>query len=160
MVEGCTGCEFMPYCRRFMKEKVGTEKIFEINPRFVKLKQKARDLLLSPRGIEVRVNRSCQVEGAFDNMKQNLAYSRCRRTSIERVATEIALTCLGINIRKYMRFALNKTLLKFWIAPANLEPGVFKKPSAKRLANRANKKLARQANDVVRDKYKYKKRER
>ena len=29
-VEGCLGCEFMPYCRRYMKEKEGNEKYFEI----------------------------------------------------------------------------------------------------------------------------------
>ena len=52
-VTGCTGCEFMTYCRRFMSEKTDDEKFFEVQPRFMQLKQKARDLLLSPRGIEM-----------------------------------------------------------------------------------------------------------
>ena len=88
LVKDCSGCEFMPYCRRFMKEKEGSEKVFEVQPRFMQLKQKARDLLLTPEGIEMRVNRSCQVEGVFGIIKQDMTYTRFRRTSIERVSTE------------------------------------------------------------------------
>ena len=75
-----------------MSEKTGDEKFFEVQPRFMQLKQKARDLLLSPRGIEMRVNRSCQIEGVFGNIKQNMAYTRFRRTSLESVTVEFALT--------------------------------------------------------------------
>lgn len=156
LVKDCSGCEFMPYCRRFMKEKEGSEKVFEVQPRFMQLKQKARDLLLTPEGIEMRVNRSCQVEGVFGIIKQDMAYTRFRRTSIERVSTEFALTCLGSNLRKFMRFALTKQLPNFWQAPPNLVHGVFKKPSAKRLANRVNKKRKLQPNEVAKDSYRYK----
>lgn len=96
-----------------MKEKEGNEKVFEVQPRFMQLKQKARDLLLTPEGIEMRVNRSCQVEGVFGIIKQDMTYTRFRRTSIERVSTEFALTCLGLNLRKFMRFALTKQLPNF-----------------------------------------------
>lgn len=70
----------MPYCRRFMKEKNADEKIFEVHPRYMELKQRARNLLLSPEGIEMRINRSCQVEGTFDVIKQDMAYTRFRRS--------------------------------------------------------------------------------
>lgn len=155
-VTGCTGCEFMPYCRRFMSEKNGDDKVIEVQPRFMQLKQKARDLLLSPRGIEMRVNRSCQIEGAFGNIKQNMSYIRFRRTSLERVTTEFALTCLGLNLRKYMRFVVSGKLPQFWVAPADLKPETFKKPSAKRLANRVNKKKKLQPDEAARGSYKYK----
>lgn len=153
---GCTGCEFMPYCRRFMKEKVSDEKIFEVQPRYMKLKQQARDLLLTPEGIEMRINRSCQVEGAFGNIKQNMAYTRFRRTSLDRVSTEFALTCLGLNLRKFMRFASTGKLPKYWVAPLNLPAGSFKKPSAKRLTNRVNRKRSLPPNEALRSSYKYK----
>lgn len=52
LVKDCSGCEFMPYCRRFMKEKEGSEKVFEVQPRFMQLKQKARDLLLTPEALK------------------------------------------------------------------------------------------------------------
>ena len=47
------------------------------------------------------------------------------------------LTALGMNIRKYMR---NVAAPKVWTAPEGTVPQVFKKPSAKRLANRIAKK--------------------
>ena len=55
-----------------MKEKEGNERIFEVMPEYVTLKQGARDRLLRPEGIEMRVNRSCQVEGTFGVLKQNM----------------------------------------------------------------------------------------
>ena len=39
-----------------MKEKEGNERIFEVMPEYVTLKQGARDRLLRPEGIEMRVN--------------------------------------------------------------------------------------------------------
>ncbi len=153
-VKGCLGCEFMPYCRRYMKEKEGNEKYFEIQPRFARLKQKARDLLLTPEGIEMRVNRSCQVEGVFGVIKQNMTYTRFRRTTLRRVSIEFALTCLGHNIRKFMRYTATGKLPLYWTAPTDLKAGVFKKPSAKRLARRVNKKRIRQANEIARSSYK------
>ena len=61
-----------------MKEKEGNERIFEVMPEYVTLKQGARDRLLRSEGIEMRVNRSCQVEGTFGVLKQNMANTRCR----------------------------------------------------------------------------------
>lgn len=55
----------MTYCRRYMKELIGSEKIFEVDTEYQKLKQEARDRLLSPKGIEMRINRSCQIEGVY-----------------------------------------------------------------------------------------------
>ena len=72
-VDGCDGCQFMPYCRRFMNEGVGSFKIFEVSPEYQRYKQEARDLLLSVEGIEMRVNRSIQAEGAFGGIKQNMS---------------------------------------------------------------------------------------
>ena len=73
-------------------------------PEYVTLKQGARDRLLRPEGIEMRVNRSCQVEGTFGVLKQNMAYTRFRRRKLAKVRLEFALTCLGLNIRKFLKF--------------------------------------------------------
>ena len=108
-VENCTNCQFMAYCRRFMKEKEGNERIFEVMPEYVTLKQGARDRLLRPEGIEMRVNRSCQVEGTFGVLKQNMAYTRFRRRKLAKVRLEFALTCLGLNIRKFLKFKISGT---------------------------------------------------
>lgn len=156
-VDGCKGCVFMPYCRRFMKEHTGSFKIFEVVPDYQRYKQEARDMLLSVEGIEMRVNRSIQVEGAFGGLKQDMAYTRLRRTSLEKATLEVMLSCLGFNIRKYMRFIQKKTEFKEWKAPEGTNPETFKKPSAKRLANRVTKVRRKSKNEQVRDSHKYKK---
>lgn len=69
LVKDCIGFQFMSYCRQFMKEPMGTEKVFEINRAVQKQKQKTRDLLLSTEGIELRVNRNGQYEGSFGVLK-------------------------------------------------------------------------------------------
>ena len=61
------------------------------------------DNLLSPKGIEMRVNRSSQVEGVFGVLKEDMNYVRLRRTSLEKVNTEFMLNFLGYNIRKLFR---------------------------------------------------------
>ena len=155
-VEGCSGCAFMSYCRRFMKEPEGDFKIFEVNKSFMVYKQQARDLLLTPEGIEMRVNRSCQVEGAFGSIKNNMSYDRFRRTTLKRVDTEMMLSCLGYNLRKYMRFLDGNAKFTYWKAPEGTTKGEFKKPSAKRLKNRVEKKRKKQPNEVARDSHKYK----
>ena len=153
-VDGCDGCAFMPYCRRFMNERTGSYKIFDVSPEYQRYKQEARDMLLSVEGIEIRVNRSIQAEGAFGGLKQDLAYTRLRRTSLVKASLEIMLTCLGFNIRKYMRFILKQTGLKEWKAPKDTKPETFKKPSAKRLAREKS------VNEIAKDSYKYKKTEK
>lgn len=156
-VDGCDGCAFMPYCRRFMNERTGSFKVFEVSPEYQRYKQEARDMLLSVEGIEMRVNRSIQVEGAFGGLKQDMAYTRFRRTSIEKADLEVMLTCLGFNIRKFMRYIHKKTGLKEWKVPQGTKPETFREPSAKRLANRAAKVHQKPKNKQVRDSHKYKK---
>ena len=123
-----------------MKNKDDNFKIFEINERLVFYKQEALNNLLSPKGIELRVNRSSQVEGAFGVIKQDMNYERLRRISIEKVETEFMLTFLGYNLRKLFRFFEGKAKFNYWVAPPDLKPEEKKKPSAKRLTNKVNKK--------------------
>ena len=155
-VEGCNAYPFKDYCKRYMKNKDDDFKIFKINERLVFYKQEALNNLLSPKGIELRVNRSSQVEGAFGVIKQDMNYERLRRISIEKVETEFMLTFLGYNLRKLFRFFEGKAKFNYWVAPPDLKPEEKKKPSAKRLANKVNKKKTKSVNEEVKSKYKYK----
>lgn len=130
----------MTYCRRYMKELIGSEKIFEVDTDYQKLKQEARDRLLSPKGIEMRINRSCHIEGVYGIEKYNMNYGRIIRVGISRVKTEYMLTILGLNTRKLFRVFDGRTNLNYWKAPEGLQPEKFKKPSAKRLTARVLKK--------------------
>ena len=143
-----------------MNERIGSFKIFEVSPEYQRYKQEARDMLLSIEGIEIRVNRSIQAEGSFGGIKQDMSYTRLRRTSLEKASLELMLTCFGFNLRKYMRYTVKRTEFKEWKAPEGTKPETFKKPSAKRLANRENKKMAKSVNEIARDSYKYKKTEK
>ena len=73
-------------------------------PDYELLKEQARENLLSPKGIEIRINRSIQVEGTFGQLKQNMQYIRIRRRGLDKVSCEIMLMCLGRNIRKLFTF--------------------------------------------------------
>ena len=155
-VDGCNTCPFIPYCKRYMKDKTQNFKIFEVNLRLQFYIQQAENNLLSPKGIEMRVNRSSQVEGAFGVIKQDLMYERFRRTSIEKVSSEFMLVCLGYNIRKLFKFYSNNAKFNYWLAPANLNCETFKKPSAKRLSNKASKIKTKSINENAKNTYKYK----
>ena len=87
----------------------------------------------------MRVNRSIEVEGAFGVIKEDMRYTRFRRTKFERVSTEFMLTVLGYDIRKLFRYFDGKWKSGYWQAPKDIKPEKFKKPSAKRLSNRVKK---------------------
>lgn len=58
-----------------MKNKDENFKIFEVTLQLQKYIQEAEENLLSIEGIEMRVNRSSQVEGAFGVIKQDFNMS-------------------------------------------------------------------------------------
>lgn len=156
-VTGCKKCEFRQYCKRWQKKKSENYKIFEVNPEMVKYIQQAENNLLSVKGIEIRVNRSCQVEGSYGVLKQNMGYIRFRRTSLPKVTAEYMLTFLGYNIRKLFRHFNRNLKMTYWTAPEDLKPEQFKKPSAKRLSNKALNNKKKSANQKAKSSYKYKK---
>jgi len=138
-VNGCNNCNWMPYCKRFMMRQDEDYKIFEVVKDLERYKYQSQENLCSPKGIEMRVNRSIQVEGVFGIEKQDYGYVRFRRRGLNKVSTESMLNFLGLNIAKLFRFYETGRLNKFWIAPDNLEPETFKKPSWKRLAKKGRK---------------------
>ena len=138
-VEGCLHCNWMPFCKRYMRRWDEDFKIFEVVKKLERYKYQSQDNLCSPKGIELRVNRSIQVEGDFGIIKQNYRYTRVRRRGIDKVTTEIMLTALGLNIAKLIRFYETGKLNKYWNAPNDLEPEQCKKPSWKRLAKKGIK---------------------
>ena len=138
-----------------MNDKTQNYKYFEVSQTLQRHIQEAENNLLSPEGIEMRVNRSSQVEGAFGVIKQNFMYERFRRTLIEKVSTEFMLVCLGYNIRKLFRFFSGKAKFDYWKAPIDLKVETFKNPSAKRLSNKANRIKKKSVNEEAKSKYKY-----
>lgn len=139
-IEGCSYCNYSEYCKRFMKNKNENYKIFEVVIDLQHFIKQSENNLLSVKGIELRVNRSSQVEGAFGVIKQDMSYTRLRRTSLKKVNLEIKLTCLGYNIRKLFKYYSGNGKFNYWSALENIEPEKKKMPSAKRLSNKVNNK--------------------
>ncbi len=98
---GCNNCNYAYICKKNLKNKTQDYRLYELIPEYELLKEEARKNLQSPKGIEIRINRSIQVEGAFGQIKNNMNYDRIRRRGLEKVSCEIMLMCLGANIRKY-----------------------------------------------------------
>lgn len=139
-VDDCVDCAFKDYCMRFQIDpEHQTNKIFEIVPEFTLLKQQAEANLLSVKGIEIRINRSIQVEGVFGAEKQDYRYVRIRRRGIRKVSTEIMLVFLGLNLKRLFNYFETGKVLEFWKAPEGLQPESFKKPSAKRLSRKGKR---------------------
>ena len=121
--EGCNSCDYSYKCKKFMKDENKKEnyRIKEISIEYELLKQEARENLLSPKGIEIRVNRSIQVEGSFGQIKQNMNYERIRRRGLSKVSCEIMLECLGVNIRRFLNSTEeNKFKKNCWNTPTDL----------------------------------------
>lgn len=138
-IDGCCSCSFRMYCMKYSKNIDVDYRIFEIVLELLKYKKQAEENLLSVKGIEIRVNRSIQVEGVFGNEKQNHGYTRTRRRGIKNVSAEAMLELIGLNINKLFKFYETNSYPKFWVAPFDLKPQTFKKPSAKRLSKKGSK---------------------
>ena len=110
--------------------------------------------LLSPKGIEMRVNRSSQVEGAFGVIKQDMDYERARRRGLESVSLEFMLTCLGYNIRKLFLLIEGKAKTDYWIAPPDLKEETIPQIDFEKIFK---KKKDKGLNASLRTNYKHKK---
>ena len=122
-----------------MKDQDSDSRIFEVVKEQQLYKQEASRNLLSPKGIEIRVNRSIQVEGVFGILKQDYGRQRLRRRGLEKVSVEMMLYFLGLNLAKLFRFFQTGSLNRFWKAPESLGPEEFRKPSARKLSKKGKK---------------------
>jgi len=152
-VENCRRCTFKPYCMRTLKDKSGQTRTFEASYELYVFRKEAIRNLLSPKGIEMRINRSSQVEGAFGVIKQDMDYERVRRRGLENVSAECMLVCLGYNIRKMFTIIEGRGKTDYWTAPDGLEPEAPREANMKRLM----KKHLKGPNEALRKGYKYKK---
>ena len=153
VIESCAYCRLKKFCQAKLKE-INNYRIFEANYDYFKLRKQVTESLLSPKGIEMRVNRSSQVEGAFGVIKQDMDYERARRRGLENVSLEFMLTCLGYNIRKLFLLIEGKAKLDYWKAPEDLKPETIPPVNYEKIL----KKRKKGENESLRNTYKHKKR--
>ena len=126
-------CGYEYICRNLLKNRDIDYRTFEINIDNERLKNIARNNLKSLKGIEIRVNRSIQVEGSFGELKQNIGYVRVRRRGIESVSCEIMLMALAINIRKLFSIYNQRNIKsKYWELKEGTKPEEFKEVKPKK----------------------------
>lgn len=155
LIENCKFCRHKQVCFEKVKDKKAHQRIFKANFKLWLYKQQAIKNLLSPKGIEMRVNRSCQVEGVFGIIKQDLAYERFRRRSLEKVSMEMSLVLSGFLIRKLIRAKDGDDIFTFWKAPHDI---VDEKPKVKRRRKKAKSQKTISINKKAKQLYKVQKR--
>ena len=152
VIESCLYCRFKRYCQAGLKE-ARKYRIFDVNYDYFKIRKQVIKNLLSPKGIEMRVNRSSQVEGAFGVIKQDMDYERARRRGMENVSLEFMLICLGYNIRKLFLLIEGKAKLDYWKVPDDLKAETIPPIDYEKIF----KKRKKGKNETLRNSYKHKK---
>ena len=124
---GCNNCNYSYKCKEYLKDKSQNFRKVELSFKYETFKEEARKNLLSLEGIEIRINRSIQVEGTYGQIKQNMNYTRFRRRGIDSVECEFMLECLGVNIRKLFKLFDEPDLIKksYWNSPTILQEEIF-----------------------------------
>ena len=93
--KNCDNCPLRGACH-----KAKGNRIIQVNHNAKRLKEKARQKLLSPEGIRHRSQRPADVEAVFGNIKHNKNFRRFMLRGKEKVFIETGLLALAHNIRK------------------------------------------------------------
>lgn len=107
--ENCTQCSQKSKCT-----KATGNRIIQRARTFLRLRQASEQNITSPEGIQLRTNRSIQVEGAFGIIKQDYGFRRFLLRGQHKVRIEMLLMAFGYNInkwhRKWLKGRLNHSL--------------------------------------------------
>jgi transposase len=93
----CTGCRFYQQC---CKSTEGGNRTIQINEKLNKYKQQARENLGTQQGIELKKQRSIEIESCFGDIKHNMGFRRFHLRGLKKVKTEITMVAMAHNIRK------------------------------------------------------------
>jgi transposase len=96
--QNCKGCPLRGACH-----KSKTDRKIQINWNLKRLKEKAREKLLSEQGVVHRSQRPVDVEAVFGNIKQNKKFTRFMLRGKDNVLIEAGLIALAHNLAKMAR---------------------------------------------------------
>lgn len=94
--EDCTNCSLKNRCHTSDKNRR-----IKLNEELTSIHQEVIDNLQSDLGIQLRINRSIQAEGAFGVIKYDRWYKRIVRKGLKSVNLEIHMVSTGYNLYKY-----------------------------------------------------------
>ncbi len=95
----CNDCGDCPFKEKCTSSATG--RTIKVNEELESYKQIVRGNLESNEGINLRINRSIQVEGTFGIMKENMGYRRFKRRTKINARLEAILVAIGMNISKF-----------------------------------------------------------
>ena len=93
--ESCEGCPFMNQCHRSNENRK-----IKVSHKLREYNQKAYDLITTDEGVDLRRNRSIQVEGAFGVIKQDFGFKRFLTRGKRKTETQFFLLSFAFNIEK------------------------------------------------------------
>ena len=94
--EGCAGC---PHREKCFKGQYENRKI-SVSQNFARQKREATERINTPEGIQLRVNRTIQVEGAFGVIKEDYGFRRFLTRGKHKTETQFFLLAFAFNVRK------------------------------------------------------------
>ena len=96
-------------CFNWNKDGQKTKGIY-ISEKFQKYRKESLENIRSDQGIEERINRSIQAEGAFSKIKSGLNYNRFHHRGKANIISEICLLSMALNLNKLASKIENKNL--------------------------------------------------
>jgi hypothetical protein len=99
--EDCSGCELKTKCT-----KSENNRQIQINNRLNELKQNAKTVLNSEKGIKLRKKRGVEVESVFGHIKSNRGFDRFKLRGIDKVSLEWGLVSIAHNCRKVWIYSI------------------------------------------------------
>lgn len=104
----CESCEGCPNKKKCTKSK-GNRKL-QVSKKFIEQRAASLERITSPKGAELRMNRSIQVEGAFGVIKQNYSFRQFLLRGKKKVFAEILLIAMAYNVNKlHAKIQQNRT---------------------------------------------------
>lgn len=100
-------CHQCPHRNQCTKSKDGIRKT-ENSKLFQQYRHQSLKNITSEKGINLRINRSIQVEGAFGVLKEDYGFRRFLTRGKQNVKTEMLFHCFSYNIKKYYNKIANK----------------------------------------------------
>jgi len=91
-------CESCPI--RGMCHKAEDNRVIEVSHALIESRNKARERLLSEKGVALRKRRAIEVEPVFGMIKQNRGFRRFMLRGLEKVGIELGLPALAHNLMK------------------------------------------------------------
>jgi transposase len=107
--QNCVNCPVRGVCHQGKDER-----IIAVNHRLNELKNQAKALLISDRGVRHRKKRPVDVEPVFGNIKQNKGFKRFLLRGLDNVNVEFGLVSIAHNFAKYANLLILEDFLHFF----------------------------------------------